>query len=705
MITITFSMEETYFGARAHGSKGARGENGHMIRGLAVRLSLPDVGVVVRSLLGVLLVSAVALEWGSVGTAVAAGGSAAIAGATAFQDSPRGRVRLVVAVSLLMGAAVLVGSLTAGHVVVFVVVVALWCFAAGMLWSLSADAGLVAAAASALLITAPPVGVSFGDAATSTALAISGGLAQAVLIALWPGQRWRAQRDALTVGYRSVASHARRLAADPDAVLDADPLIQLRESFTLTEHQAQRRPLAYRGWYGLPERVAMTVSALRRPAGANTVAGILVATADVLDAVADRGHSARRDDAERALGRVDTAVAELSGPSAAVGRRLSTQLHEASALHFAGRLPALDHVEELRRPGFSSSARSARDAVREQLNWESPILRHAIRLAAATAAGTAVARVTGVEHSDWIALTVLMVLRPETAHTYSRCAARVMGNIVGITIATTVTVTWHPTGLASAILAVAFLGVAYAVSDFGYAPLSAALAAAIVFLIDTTGVADGTTVSERLIATLIGGGLAVTAHLLLPDGSLVRLRQRAGEFLKAQIDYAATVVSAFVHQIDDPAEAIRAAWHRAVRARSAFEAAAGTARADSPGIRKWLTSYRAALNAVTGACAVLEAHLPPDSLVTAGRQFTAAVDDYVEALRGDPPSAGRPWRIDTGHLSAANQRLREAAALLTRQDAAARVLVAEVGTINRHLLEFTMDAPAPSEKWPRDDQR
>jgi uncharacterized membrane protein YccC len=671
-----------------------------MIKGLAMRLSLPDMGVVFRSLLGVLVVSAVALQWGSGGAAVAAGGSAAIAGATAFQDSPRGRVRLVVAVSFGMGAAALVGSLTAGYTALFVGVVAMWCFAAGMQWSLGANAGLIAAAASALLVTSPQIAVSFADSATSSALAIAGGLAQAVLIALWPGHRWRAQRDALTTGYRSVAAHARRLAADPDAVLDTDPLIRLREAFTLTEHEAHRRPLAYRGWYGLPERIAMTVSALRRPVPApannddGAVADILGGAADVLDAVADRGHSLSRDRTERALGRVDAAVSTLDGPTASVGRRLSAQLHEASALHFAGQLPAPDHVEELRRPGVAGALRSARSAVSEELTWGSPIFRHAIRLAAAVAVGTVAARCTNIAHGYWIALTVLMVLRPETAHTYSRCAARVVGNAVGITIATTVTMVWHPAGVTSAVLAVVFLGAAYAVSGYGYAPLSAALAAAIVFLTDATSVADGATVGDRLIATLIGGALAVVAHLLLPDQALVRLRQRAGEFLKAQVDYVATVVSAFVHQFDDPAEALRAAWHRAARARSAFEAAAGCTR-DSPGIRKWLRSYRAALNAVTSACAALETHLPANPPATLSRQFTSAVDDYVEALRGDPPTAGQPWSIDTDHLAAANQRLREAAVHLTREDAAARVLVAEVGTINRILLDITINTPAP----------
>ena len=94
-----------------------------MFQGLARRLSWPYIGEVFRSLLGVLLtiLAAVYLAAGSdpAGTAIAAGGSAAIAGATALQDSPHGRLPLVLGVSFGMGAAVLLGSLTAAHGALF----------------------------------------------------------------------------------------------------------------------------------------------------------------------------------------------------------------------------------------------------------------------------------------------------------------------------------------------------------------------------------------------------------------------------------------------------------------------------------------------------------------------------------------------------------------------------------------------------------
>ena len=117
----------------------------------------PDIGAVSRSLLGVLAITAVALASASPAAAVWASAAAAIAGAIAMQDSPAGRVPLVIVVSLELGAVVFLGALTAPYGAVFIVVVAIWCFAAGMQWALGSKPGLVAAASAALLVISPPV--------------------------------------------------------------------------------------------------------------------------------------------------------------------------------------------------------------------------------------------------------------------------------------------------------------------------------------------------------------------------------------------------------------------------------------------------------------------------------------------------------------------------------------------------------------------
>jgi hypothetical protein len=252
-------------------------------------------------------------------------------------------------------------------------------------------------------------------------------------------------------------------------------------------------------------------------------------------------------------------------------------------------------------------------------------------------------------------------------------------------VASTLTLVWQPTGSSAAVVAVVFLAVTYGVTRFGYIAVSAALAASVAFLLDIDAAVAGPPIEDVLFAVVIGGSLAVVAHVVLPDHGLIRLHQRAGELLKSEIDYAAAVVKAFVHELDHPAEALSAAWQRAFRARAAFEAASGATRADSRELRRWLRSYRAALNAVTSACTSLESSLSsaPTSALTP--EFVAAVDDYVDALRGAPPSPATPWTVDIDELTAANWQVREQGLRLTGDNAAARVLVAEVATITRSL--------------------
>lgn len=645
----------------------------------ALKPPTPDIGAVARSHVAVLAMAILALAVDSGAAAVWAAGAGVVCSAIALQDSPGGRVQLVVIVALQMGAAVLVGSLTSAYTVLFLIVIALWCLGSGMQWALGSHAGLVGAASSALIVIAPPDVPSVTTVALPTLLTIAAGFVQAALIAVWPPQRWRTQSDALAWAYRSLAADARRIATDRDSPLEAAQLTWLRDAFADT--QATRRPEAYHGGHRLPERLMATLIALRGTQGdeRDRISRMLSDAAVALDAIAENKHNARRE-AEHALVRVDTAVTTLTGPESTAAQRFSKQLQEAAEFRFP----------DLLQPDVMNPLRSALIEVRKHLTWASPILRHAVRLSVAVALAIAV-RFAPIAHGDWIALTVLFVLRPETAHTYTRCVGRVGGAAGGIIVASLVTTIWQPSGAAAAVITVMCLAITFWVMRFGYIAASAVVAAAVVFMLDINAVVAGATVEDRLFSVVIGGGLAVVAHVVLPDHALTRLQQRAGELLKTEIDYAATVVRAFVHELDHPADAMAAAWQRAFRARAAFEAASGAARMDSRKLRRWLRSYRAALNAVTSACTSLERSLPAESPSALTPDFIAAVDDYVEALRGAPPNPALPWTVDVAALTATEKQVREHAALIPGDNGAGRVLVSEIATITRSLVSIIPD--------------
>lgn len=644
-----------------------------------VGLTTPGVGAVVRSLSGVLALTALALYAISPTAAMWTTGAGIIAGAIALQDTPGRRLPIVVIASVEVGAAALLGSLTTEHDALFVAAVAGWCFVAGMQWALGANAGFVAAAAAGLLVITPSDAMPLSEVLATATLTVVTGLVQALLVWLRPPQRWRAQQQALTRAHRSLAQDARRLATDTDTTLDPAQLTWLREVFAnIPQYQ---RPKAYQLGYQLPERIAATLVALRRTDADLT--DLSLAAGEFLDAIAEHGIAAHRG-ADRALQRVDTAAAAVTGPGAAAARRVSEQLHEAAVLRFG----------RLRGPDLRGSLTGSASVLRRHLAATSPVLRHATRLAAATAVAVAVARFSDLREASWIALTVLLIVRPETAHTYTRCAGRLAGIAGGILVASAISLLWPPAGMVAAISAAVFVGVAYAVWGFGYIATSAALAAAVVFLLGVVDPVESTAVIHRLVAVAIGGGLALVAHVTLPDDALIRLRQRAGELLMTEIDYAAMVVRAFVHELDRPADALAAAWQRAYRARAAFEAASGATRLQDPMQRQWLRSLRTALNAITGACTTMESNLPAQP-VALSPEFVAAVDDYVDALRGAPPNPAALWTIDLPEVMAADRRVREVAHTVTGSSGA-RVLVTELAAITRSLAAIT---PIPEPAW------
>ncbi|WP_353612126.1 FUSC family protein [Mycobacterium sp. IS-1590] len=640
----------------------------------ALRPAMPEPWAVVRSLLGVLAMASIALLWDSGAAAVWVAGAGAVAGAVALQDSPGGRIARVLVVAVQMGVAVLLGSLLSSFDAVFIVALALWCFGAGLQWAVGNNAGLVAAAGGALFAVAPPLSPSVSSVLVPTALTVVAGALQAGLIAVWPPQRWRTQREALADAYGALAADARQLAHDAETPAGATLKPSLRDAFIDT--QAGRRPEAYRGGHRLPERIMATLRTLRNtPIGdRDDVSRVLAAAAEVLDAIADHTHVARRN-AEHGLVRLDAGADALDEPESPEVKRLSQQLHEAAELRFP----------DLYRPDLISPARWALTSVRSHMTLTSPLFRHAVRLSAAVAVAACADRLAPVAHGYWIALTVLMVLRPETAHTYTRCVGRLAGIGVGVVVASVIVMLAHPTGLLAAALATLGLAATYAATRTGYIATSAALAASVVFLLEIDAVTSGATLEDRLFSIVVGGGLAVVAHVGLPDHALTRLHHRAGELLKTEIDYAATVVRAYVHPLDHPADAVSSAWQHAYRARAGFEAASGATRMESRELRRWLRSYRTALNAVTISCTALEANLPnrPPPALTA--EFVAAVDDFVDALRGAPPNPGTPWTVDIAALTAANKQVREKAEGLSGDDGAARVLVAEIGAITRSL--------------------
>jgi len=658
----------------------------------AVRSVLPTAAPVLRSLAIALAAVLCALQWGPPGSATVVAGAAGIAGAAALQDNPRGRVPRVLVLSLVLGVSVLAGSATAGHRLIFVVVAGLWCFAAAMLWALGSDAGLVASASGALLVIAAATPPDESSVPILALLAVGAGVLQAVMVTLWPPRRWRMQREALTAAYRSLADLARQLAANhqvDEQFWATQPMAAVRAAFTAGT--PARQPAGARHRYLPPEQIGAALVAVADTADP---ADALQAAADALAAIADPHRSARPTVVE-ALRRLDaTADAARNDADASALHRLSRHLHRAESGAPRDFVPSWPDALWLWRPDLLAATRAAARRVRVEYDGHSPVLRHAVRLGIAVAVACAAGRYGATESAGWTAVTVLMVLRPETAHTYTRCVGRTAAVAVGAVIASAILAVTGVGPVVVAALAAFAFGACYPAARHGYLVAAAALAAAVTFVVAIDHPALTASPSALLVESLLGGALAVLAHVALPDDALTRLAQRAGELLKTEIGYAATVVEVYLHELDTSTDVRASAWERTFRARAAFEAAAGAARLESREQRHWLRCYRGVLNAVTGSCTNLEDNLPVDPFPESHAAFRRAVHDYLEALCGTPPTPTDPWTVDTVELTAAAHRVQRTVPLHESDEGAARVLAAEVMAISRQLARLA------AARWP-----
>ena len=437
---------------------------------------------------------------------------------------------------------------------------------------------LVLAFVAGLLVTGGPAATQVGIAGTAAAIVLGhlpqppgaavhvgllvlvGGAGQAVLaIAAWPLGRHQPERHALAGLYRELASAARRpggTGAGPQATATVE---SVRKTLYGLGHDHGPSVEAYRVLLDQAERIRREIVVIAalierlagrgRSAGAGIDAGMVRAAlgscGDVLDAVADalaRAHqvattplTVARDRMRRAVTRLEAADDLTARAAAARLRALAGQLRAVLETTDTG-------ASEGRRPEAvdvpgGPRLRDPIAALRANLTPDSQVLRHAVRTALMVAGTDLVVRLAGYQHGYWVALTVLVVLRPDFSSTFQRAVLRVIGTVIGLVLATEL-LQWIPGGnwYRIALIALCYFGVRLA-GPGNVGLLTVALSALVVVLLAVDGVAPQETLVDRSIATVIGGALALGAVLLLPVWERDRLPARLADLLAAYRAY------------------------------------------------------------------------------------------------------------------------------------------------------------------------
>ncbi|MET7824276.1 FUSC family protein [Streptomyces sp. NPDC005386] len=621
--------------------------------GLRIEETRLEPLLALRTATGVALVIGLTLWLVSPAYAASAALGAYAAGGATFQRTWRPRKVIALGAGVSLAVSTFVGYLAAGQLVTFLLLLAVWSFAAGMAWAAGSTAGIVAATTVGGMLVTITLPTSVGPALEHAGVIALGGLTQAVLILLFPIRRWGAHRDALADALAAVADYARRLKHDPTAPFDPEPLMTARDAAGVTPSQARTRPPVLHGPRGLAERIRPVVATLADPhvgapakgPGRDRARELLDATADILDAAA---RSIRRGTpAEVRPGSVDVLRVHevLEGPARQAAERLVELLGEA--LEIAGSCSARGRsstpsVPEsagfLVRPTMFRLVPVVVRAVHRELRHDSPVFRHAVRLAAVATLGYVIATRLPLGHGYWAPIASVMVMRPDFHQTYARAVARLAGTLAGVALATGIVWAMGPNAQVYGALAVVSVGLSYTLIRTGYAYSQCFTAAYVVFLLGMGGQAWEQTVPDRVALTLLGGALAMLAYVVFPAWETPRLPGRLADWLAANGRYAAAVLRSYAEPSHKHRADMRKALLASREARAAWQEAYDRARRE-PVRPRGLTSREAqeaqeALEGLGRAAMLMESHVPRAD----GRSFPEA-ERFADALETDTAQA------------------------------------------------------------------
>ncbi|MGW2448932.1 FUSC family protein [Streptomyces sp. NPDC001675] len=578
------------------------------------------------------------------------------AGGATFQRSWRPRKVVALGAGAGLALSTFVGYLAAGRLVTFLPLLAVWAFAAGMAWAVGSTAGIVAATTVGSMLVTITLPTSVGRALEHAGVIALGGVTQAVLILLFPIRRWGAHRDALADALAAVADYARRLRHDPTAPFDPEPLMTARDAAAVTPSQARTRPPVLHGPRGLAERIRPVVAALADPdvgapaegPGRDRARELLDAAADVLDAAARsirRGTPAEVRPESMDVLRVDQEHEVLEGPARQAAERLVELLGEALEIAGSGCAhgrtatpPGPAGAQFLVRPTLLRLVPVVVRAVRRELRRDSPVFRHAVRLAAVATLGYLIAARLPLGHGYWAPIASVMVMRPDFHRTYARAVARFAGTLAGVALATGTVRALGTDARVSGALAVVSAGLSYTLNRTGYAYSQCFTAAYVVFLLGMGGQAWEQTVPERVVLTLLGGALAMLAYVVFPAWETPRLPSRLADWLAANGRYAAAVLRNYAKPTREHHAGMRRALLESREARAAWQEAYDRARQE-PVRPRGLTSREAqeaqeALKGFGRAAMLMESHVP-----RADSRFVPGAERFAEALETDTAKA------------------------------------------------------------------
>ncbi len=199
--------------------------------------------------------------------------------------------------------------------------------------------------------------------------------------------------------------------------------------------------------------------------------------------------------------------------------------------------------DRLRQPLASRGPRRAASQVLlAHLTVQSAIFRHALRVAAVAAIGTAIIVRWQLPHGMWLPMTALIILQPEFGGTLTRALQRTAGTMAGAVVAGLLLATLQG-GFAYEIAIAVLLFATFLLLRRRYAYGVTFLTPLIILLLGLSGPSPWFDVRNRIVYTLSGAAMALLAgYLLWPQWEKERLPKRLARAIRADKKYVGAVL-------------------------------------------------------------------------------------------------------------------------------------------------------------------
>ena len=489
------------------------------------------------------------------------------------------RLRRMLAASVLVSLAVMVGQACGSNPLLVLAVITAWAFAAGLLVALSssaADLGLVSLVTLVVFAASPS---PLGRAALSGLLAFGGGVLQTALaLMFWPIRRYAPEQRALAELYDALATAARTAIQATEAPPASAETTNAQHVLAGLSGDRSIESERYQSLLNQAERMRLSLMMMGRlrirlereyPTGpdAHTIDDFFEAASQLLARIgtalaAGTPSSAAADSLDRMAGLAETMRGSDSGcPPQVIALRIDART-QMDAL--TGQLrSALDLAAHTTRRGSEAFERTeARQpwrfrligtiaTLRANLSFESSAFRHAIRVAVCVAIGEGVARVFQLHRAYWLPMTIAIVLKPDFTATFSRGVLRLSGTYLGLLVATGLFHFFPQSAVTDIVLIAVAMFVLRGFGGANYGLFVLAVTALVVFLIAVTGVAPKDVMIARGLNTTIGGLITLLAYWVWPTWERYQFPEALAQLLDAYRTYFHSISESYLHPESD----------------------------------------------------------------------------------------------------------------------------------------------------------